>query len=201
MYCRSNFFFVASNEGCIMMSCATSLALGLIKPHDRLNHLPPEGNVIYIYITDESWLKVHMLVRKTKLKSSNEEAPIVCSIQEQSFTKCSKKKQDKNCQANKITHVWPVKPAKDMWSNRPAVKIQNKMSKIVPQEGDKNCQINMKSVCSDKKCHGTHMWPVQPAMKNNDMQSVTSSNDMKSIEQSSSKLKNTQDTKIYVWWQ
>ena len=39
-------FFVASNEGSILISFATSLALGLIKPHDRLDHLPPEGNVI-----------------------------------------------------------------------------------------------------------------------------------------------------------
>ena len=39
-------FFEASNEGSILISCATSLALGLIKPHDRLGHLPPEGNVI-----------------------------------------------------------------------------------------------------------------------------------------------------------
>ena len=38
--------FVASNEGSIITSCATSLALGLIKPDDRLDHLPPEGNVI-----------------------------------------------------------------------------------------------------------------------------------------------------------
>ena len=46
--------------------------------------------------------------------------------------------------------------------------------------GDKNCQ-------ADKD---THMQPVQPAMKNNDMESVTSSSNRKSIEQSSSKQKN-----------
>ena len=39
-------FFVASNEGSILISCANSLALNLIKPHHRLDHLPPEGNVI-----------------------------------------------------------------------------------------------------------------------------------------------------------
>ena len=31
----------------------------------------------------------------------------------------------------------PIKPKMDMWSKRPAVQIQNKMSKIVPQEDDK----------------------------------------------------------------
>ena len=68
-------FFVASNEGSILISCAKSLDLGLIKPHDRLDHLPPEGNVIFSSadkLMDESWLKVPMLLRKPKLKSSNE---------------------------------------------------------------------------------------------------------------------------------
>ena len=78
---------VVTNEGSSLISYATSLALGLIKPHDRLDHLSPEGNVISSSankIEDKSQLKVHMLVRKPKLKSSNEEAPIVCSIDEQS---------------------------------------------------------------------------------------------------------------------
>ena len=75
-----------------------------------------------------------MIVRKPKLKRSNEKVHIVCSLQEQSsticsnkeqfyygcskkeqsFTKCFKKKQDKNCQANKSAHMWPAKPAIDM---------------------------------------------------------------------------------------
>ena len=46
MYQKKLHFFVASNKGSILISCATSLALGLIKPHDRLDHLPPEDNVI-----------------------------------------------------------------------------------------------------------------------------------------------------------
>ena len=52
--------------------------------------------------------------------------------------------------------MWPVKPAKDMQSNRPAVPIQDKKSKIVPQEDDKNCEVKMRpvksKVCSDKNC-------------------------------------------------
>ena len=56
--------------------------------------------------------------------------------------------------------MWPVKPAKDMRSNRPPVPIQNKMtkkSKIMPQEDDKNC-LSTKyygSMCVDKKCQAT----------------------------------------------
>ena len=45
-----------------------------------------------------------------------------------------------------------VKPAMDMQSIRPAVPIQYKMAmqKIVPQEDDKKCQVNMRPVKS--KC-------------------------------------------------
>ena len=42
-------FFVASNEGSILISCATSLALGLIKQHQKLDHPSPEGNRNVIY--------------------------------------------------------------------------------------------------------------------------------------------------------
>ena len=87
---------MASNEGSILISCTTSLALSLIKPHDRLDHLPPEDNVISSSadkLKDESQLKVYMLVRKTKLKASNEKVSIVCSIQEQSSIICSNKEQ------------------------------------------------------------------------------------------------------------
>ena len=64
--------------------------------------------------------------------------------------------------------MWPVKPAMDMCSNRPAVQTRDKMSEIVPQEDDKNCQSIMlpkKSMCSDKNCHDTKFrWPVKTAM-------------------------------------
>ena len=101
---------MASNEGSILISCTTSLALGLIKPHEKLDHPPPEGNrnVIYssadkIKKTDEFQLNVHQLSRKPKLKTSNEEAPIVCSSDEQfNNTTCTKNNGNKNCQAEKM---------------------------------------------------------------------------------------------------
>ena len=135
-----------------------------------------------------------MLVRKPKLKSSNEKAPIVCSSDgepksnknffnicsnEQTNTTCTRNTWDKNCQADKSAHMQPVKPAMDMWSNGSAVLLQYKMSKqqILPQEDDKNCQVNNKAVCADKKCQvtkcykkvdkncqTTNMWPVKPEM-------------------------------------
>ena len=90
-------FFVASIEGSTLISCTTSLALGLIKPHEKLDHPFPKGNKNIIYSIadkikrkDESQLNVHMLSRKPKLKTSNEEAPIVCSSDEQSNNITSK---------------------------------------------------------------------------------------------------------------
>ena len=205
MYCGSN-IFVTSNESSILISCTTSLALALIKPHDRLDHLPPEGNVISSSadkLKDESQLKVHLLIRKPKLKSRDEKAIIVCSSDGQSKSNkekiiiiysnekssaiCKRNTGDQNCQANKHTYMQPFKPAMNsvhMQSNRPAVPIQDKMSmqQIVPQEDDKNCQSTKynKSVCSEKKCQDTHMQSVKPAMKINHMQSVTRSSNMKS---------------------
>ena len=84
MYGR-NIIFVASNKGSILISYATSLALGLIKPHEKLDHPPPEGNRNVIYSSadkikkqNESRLKVHMLVQKTNLRTSAENLD-VCS--------------------------------------------------------------------------------------------------------------------------
>ena len=39
-------FYVASNNGSVLLSCATTLALGLIQPHTRLDYLPPRASLI-----------------------------------------------------------------------------------------------------------------------------------------------------------
>ena len=172
MHCKS-YIFVASNEGRILISHATSLALDLIKPHDRLDHLPPEANVISSSadkLKSESQLKVHMLVRKHKLKSSNEKVPIVCSSDGQSK---SNKEQFVNICSN-----------------------EQFSATCTRNSGDKNYQVNMEpAVCSDKQCQDTpsvHMWPVKPVKESesNHMWSVASSTNVKSIEQSSSEQKN-----------
>ena len=112
---------------------------------------------------------------------------MLCSIQEQSLqvqTKNNfmmdvprKNNLNKTRTVNLIkVHIYgPKKPTNDMQSNRPAVPIQNKMSKkhIMPQEDDKNCQVYMKpmksKLYSDKKCQeNIDMQPVKFQM---DMQS------------------------------
>ena len=39
-------FYVASNEGSVLLSCYTSLPLGLIHPRPRLDYLPPKASLI-----------------------------------------------------------------------------------------------------------------------------------------------------------
>ena len=39
-------FYVASNNGSVLLTCATTLALGLIQPHTRLDYLLPRASLI-----------------------------------------------------------------------------------------------------------------------------------------------------------
>ena len=39
-------FYVASNNGSVLLSCATTLALGFIQPYTRLDYLPPRASLI-----------------------------------------------------------------------------------------------------------------------------------------------------------
>ena len=105
-------FFEVYNEESVLISC-TGLALGLIKPHASLDHLPPGSNIISSstdqQINDKTQLNVLMLLEKSqtsKLTTSPKKISDMCYKKEQSLTKFSRKKQDKNCQVN----MRPVKP-------------------------------------------------------------------------------------------
>ena len=39
-------FYVAQNDGSVLLSCTTTLAFGLIQPHTRLDYLPPRASLI-----------------------------------------------------------------------------------------------------------------------------------------------------------
>ena len=39
-------FFMAKENGSVLLSCRTTMALGLIKPHARLNYLPPRVSLL-----------------------------------------------------------------------------------------------------------------------------------------------------------
>ena len=70
-------FYIAGNEGSVLISCTTNLELGLIKPKEKLDHLPPEGKRKVIYSSadrikkkkqDKPCLEVHMLVQEDKME-------------------------------------------------------------------------------------------------------------------------------------
>ena len=39
-------FYVAKNDGSVLLSCTTTLALGLIQPHRRLDYLPSRASLV-----------------------------------------------------------------------------------------------------------------------------------------------------------
>ena len=110
-------FFVASNEGSILISCTTSISLGLIKPHASLDNSIPGSNVIFSSAdkprNDKSPCNVHMLWEKSKIKLkastkkisnvySNKEHSSTCSNKEQfhrGYSKRQQSKEEKNCQS------------------------------------------------------------------------------------------------------
>ena len=102
MYQR-NTIFVARNEGSILMSCATSLALGLIQPNVSLDNSPPGSNVISSSAdqpgNDKSQMNVHMLREKSnnKLKTRAEKISDVCSGDEESVTSSNKEQFKDGC--------------------------------------------------------------------------------------------------------
>ena len=74
--------------------------------------------------------------------------------------------------------MWPKKPTKDMWSNRPAVPIQDRRKHIVPQEDDMNYQVNMRlvksKVCTGKNCQATICYQKQKKSEYDDFKSQSS---------------------------
>ena len=82
-------FYVPGNEGSILISCASSLALSLIKPHEKLDHLPPKGN--------------KNIIQQTKLKTYAEKITDGCSKKEQSNNiTCTRNIETRNVNLKKV---------------------------------------------------------------------------------------------------
>ena len=45
-YLQEVTFYVASNNGGVLLSCATMHALGFIQPHTRFDYLPPRASLM-----------------------------------------------------------------------------------------------------------------------------------------------------------
>ena len=127
-------FHVTSHEGSVNMSCATSIQLGLIHPHTKLDEMPEEGSLIYS--------KADM-PKKHRNKSCQAESKM-CSKKSKSQIQRS---YDKNCQAEKYVHMWPKKP--------------NKVIRSVTKEENTDVQLTkpaIRRLCRDKNCQSTRCY-------------------------------------------
>ena len=111
-------FHVTSHEGSVILSCATSIKLGLIYPHTKLDEMPEEGSLIYS--------KADM-PKKQRNKSCQAENNM-CSKKPKSQVQRS---YDKNCQADKSNVMRSVTNTEDMHLTKPAIRRLCR---------DKNCQ-------------------------------------------------------------
>ena len=111
--------------------------------------------------------KADLAVKQKNKNSRDEQSPVVSRVQKIEMNQCinhklqtkSKQQQcqstvfkDKNFQAEKCIHMWPKKPANNMWSNGSAMLIQHK--KLKKQENINRRPVKSK-VCADKKCQAT----------------------------------------------
>ena len=60
-------FYIASNEGSILLSCNTSLTLGLIHPRPRLDYLPPRESLITSSADHSRKTKAQFQIKKQEI--------------------------------------------------------------------------------------------------------------------------------------
>ena len=132
-------FHVTSHEGSVILSCATSIELGLIHLHIKLDEMPEECSLIYS--------KADM-PKKQRNKSCQAESNM-CSKKSKSQAQRS---YDKNCQAdrNNVKRSVTKKENTDVRLTKPAIRRLCR---------DKNCQstrcyqnISPKRLKYDKNC-------------------------------------------------
>ena len=68
-------FYVARNDGSVLLSCTTTLVLGLIQPHTRLDYLPPRASLITSSLDHPrktEKVSVHRSKKEVSAQSSNQ---------------------------------------------------------------------------------------------------------------------------------
>ena len=63
-------FFVAKNDGSVLLSCTTILVLGLIQPRTRLNYLPPRARLITSTVDHPQKTKGQVAVHSSNIDSA-----------------------------------------------------------------------------------------------------------------------------------
>ena len=166
-------FQVTSHEGSVIVSCATSIELGLILPHKNLDVVPEEGSLIYsIADMPEEWKNknsqaekyVHIQPKKPATDVQSDRSAMLIQHNKAKKSNIEKKEEkflcyDKNFQETKrpkkpesiMQSVTKEENTEDMWSAKP---------KIRRLCNDKNCQstrcyknMSPRRLMYDKNCH------------------------------------------------
>ena len=68
-------FYIASNEGSVLLSCKTSLTLGLIQSRPRLEYLPPRVSLITSNVDHLRKMKAQVQIQKQEIsmQTSNQQ--------------------------------------------------------------------------------------------------------------------------------
>ena len=71
-------FFVATNDGSMLLSCKTTLVLGLIQPRSRLDYLPPRASLITSSVdhpkkTKPAKVSIHTSQQKVSVQNQKQE--------------------------------------------------------------------------------------------------------------------------------
>ena len=72
-------FYVAKNDGSVLLSCTATLVLGLVQPHTRLDCLPPRASLITSSLDHSRKIKrvsVHRSKKEVSVQSSNQEVRV-----------------------------------------------------------------------------------------------------------------------------
>ena len=198
-------FQVTSHEGSLIISCATSLELGLIQPHRDLNVVPDNGSLIYSkadllvkqkYKKSAAVYKLSNSVNSSEMQpppeSRVQETEVIQYVNKEVQTK-SKQQQcqapvptvfvDKKCQATTCyKKVDSNCQTTNMWPEKPKMNMRSmpRPAKIQYSHKTKD-QDDFKSqsaMCSDKKCQEIPKVDKRPKKPISHMQSVTKTNDM-----------------------
>ena len=71
-------FYIASNEGSVLLSCNTLLTLGLIQSRPRLDYLPPRASLISSNVDHPRKTKAQVQVQKTRSNCPNTQPVSKC---------------------------------------------------------------------------------------------------------------------------
>ena len=77
-------FYITSNDGSVLLSCETSVALGLIQPRSRLNYLPPRASLIMSNADHPRKTRVQFQIQKQEITAQTtyqqEDAPSITTM-------------------------------------------------------------------------------------------------------------------------